>query len=230
MDIHRPKPFHGMREFLKEYGIIVLGVLTALLLEQAVDWLHWTHDVHTEREALLKEVRANASTAYDRVLEQPCIEKRLSELMTVFQRHDEGRPLGVVGRVGAPLEIWGDNGTWSMAVAGGGLNHMPLAERTAFSDAFANYDAGWRILHDERTAWLPLGVLDHAGSLRDADWAMLRIAFAQARAASDEAAHIAPFMLRGSATGQNPEGNASVAGVFKAAGFGSEICKPLLSP
>jgi hypothetical protein len=30
MDIHKPKPIHNWREFLKEYAIIVLGVLTAL--------------------------------------------------------------------------------------------------------------------------------------------------------------------------------------------------------
>jgi hypothetical protein len=30
MDIHKPKPWHGLREFLKEYLIIVIGVLTAL--------------------------------------------------------------------------------------------------------------------------------------------------------------------------------------------------------
>lgn len=30
MDIHKPKPWHGVREFLKEYLIIVVGVLTAL--------------------------------------------------------------------------------------------------------------------------------------------------------------------------------------------------------
>jgi hypothetical protein len=37
MDIHKPKPWHGLREFLKEYAIIVVGVLTALAGEQAVD-------------------------------------------------------------------------------------------------------------------------------------------------------------------------------------------------
>ena len=41
MDIHKPKPWHGWREFLKEYAIIVVGVLTALAAEQVVDWLHW---------------------------------------------------------------------------------------------------------------------------------------------------------------------------------------------
>ncbi|MDB5442210.1 MAG: hypothetical protein JWP73_586, partial [Phenylobacterium sp.] len=33
MDIHKPKPWHGLREFLKEYAIIVVGVLTALAAE-----------------------------------------------------------------------------------------------------------------------------------------------------------------------------------------------------
>ena len=28
MDVHKPKPWHGWREFLKEYGIIVLGVVS----------------------------------------------------------------------------------------------------------------------------------------------------------------------------------------------------------
>src|SRR6516162_1059103 len=37
MHVHRPKLVHGLGEFLKEYGIIVLGVLTALALEQAVE-------------------------------------------------------------------------------------------------------------------------------------------------------------------------------------------------
>ena len=34
MDIHKPKAWHGVREFLKEYMIIVVGVLTALGAEQ----------------------------------------------------------------------------------------------------------------------------------------------------------------------------------------------------
>ena len=34
MDIHKPKPWHGWREFLKVYATIVIGVLTALAAEQ----------------------------------------------------------------------------------------------------------------------------------------------------------------------------------------------------
>jgi hypothetical protein len=38
MDIHKPKPWHGVREFLKEYLIVVGGLLTALAAEQGVEW------------------------------------------------------------------------------------------------------------------------------------------------------------------------------------------------
>jgi hypothetical protein len=37
MDIHKPKPWHGWREFLKEYATLVIGVLTALAFQQAGD-------------------------------------------------------------------------------------------------------------------------------------------------------------------------------------------------
>jgi hypothetical protein len=35
LEIHKPKPWHGLREFLKDYLIIVVGVLTALAAETA---------------------------------------------------------------------------------------------------------------------------------------------------------------------------------------------------
>jgi hypothetical protein len=43
MDIHKPKPWHGLREFLKEYVIIAVGVMTALGAEAVVENLHWRH-------------------------------------------------------------------------------------------------------------------------------------------------------------------------------------------
>jgi hypothetical protein len=52
LDIHKPKPWHGLREFLKEYVIIVVGVLTALAFEQGVEWLHWRHVTEVTEEHL----------------------------------------------------------------------------------------------------------------------------------------------------------------------------------
>ena len=39
MDIHKPKPWRGWPEFLKEIGTIVIGVLIALGAEQGVEWV-----------------------------------------------------------------------------------------------------------------------------------------------------------------------------------------------
>lgn len=41
MHVHLPKPLHGWRAFAGEVGIIVLGVLVALGLDQVADQIHW---------------------------------------------------------------------------------------------------------------------------------------------------------------------------------------------
>jgi hypothetical protein len=52
MEIHTPKAFRGWRGFLKEYRTIVIGVLTALGAEQAVEAYHHREQVRQGEEAL----------------------------------------------------------------------------------------------------------------------------------------------------------------------------------
>ena len=59
MDIHKPKPWHGWREFLKEYAIIVVGVLTALGAEQIAERIHEAHTSAEARENIRAEIAAN---------------------------------------------------------------------------------------------------------------------------------------------------------------------------
>lgn len=228
MDIHKPKPWHGWREFLKEYGIIVLGVLTALAFEQAAEWMHWRHESETERAALYEEASENLGTVKSHMLLQPCIERRLADLDLVFQRHDQGQPLGLVSHVSFPIAFEGDNGAWSLAVSGGGLNHLPERDRLRFSTAFNGYAAWVRDILEERAIWHRLAVLDHPEALKDADWAMLRVALAEAHASSDLTAHYGPFVLREFTLGQEAKYVASPEQVFKATGLGSEFCTPLI--
>lgn len=57
MDIHHKHgPIRNWREFLKEYGIIVLGVLTALAGEQAVEAVHHHYEAKEVRDALDQEL------------------------------------------------------------------------------------------------------------------------------------------------------------------------------
>ena len=83
MDIHKPKPWHGLREFLKEYMINVVGVLTALAAEQSVEWLHWQERVEEGRQALKQEVMAQDRSFVYRIAVHPCVESRLTEMEAI---------------------------------------------------------------------------------------------------------------------------------------------------
>jgi hypothetical protein len=84
MDIHKPKPIHNWREFLKEYAIIVLGVATALAAEQAVEWVHWQSEVAQAKDVIATELVSNVTGAIDRVRTKSCAERRLAELALIL--------------------------------------------------------------------------------------------------------------------------------------------------
>src|SRR6266481_4454475 len=86
MDIHKPKPWRGVREFLKEYLIIVIGVLTALAAEQGVEWLHWRHEMQVADTALRKELHFDGLYAFDAIAAWPCEQARLDELSAALRR------------------------------------------------------------------------------------------------------------------------------------------------
>jgi hypothetical protein len=79
-DVHKPKPRHGLCEFLREYVIVVAGVLTTLAGEQAVEWLHRRHVSEQTQQGLDGEVRSNLEHAADRLSWRGCLQARLAEL------------------------------------------------------------------------------------------------------------------------------------------------------
>jgi hypothetical protein len=185
MDIHKPKSWHGMREFLKEYGIIVLGVLTALAFEQAVEKLHWRNEVEAERGALLGEVQANLNALLYRQSEQPCIDHRLAEIAEVLRRQAHGEPLGLRASIGRP-PVWVEGtGSWQIAVSGQALAHMPLDEKLKFSDAFSTF-GDYNVLRErEDDVWRHLRLLDEQAVLAPNDWVTLHADYADAKAFND---------------------------------------------
>jgi hypothetical protein len=204
MDIHKPKSWHGVREFLKEYGIIVLGVLTALAFEQMVEALHWRHEVETERRALLGEVQVNLNALLFRQSEQPCIDRRLAEITEVFRRQSHGEPLGLHAPVSRPQPWEESTGSWQIAVADQALSHMPLAEKLKFSDAFSSFDAFNAMREREDEAWRNLSLLDQAPNLTPADWAKLHDDYAVAKGVSERVSAALWYPLARTNMGEKP--------------------------
>lgn len=84
MDLRLPKPIHGWRQLLGEVGIIVLGVLLALVAEQIAQAIH---DRDTARDTLAEvsdELGDDLSSIALRGQAEPCIDRRLTELRGIF--------------------------------------------------------------------------------------------------------------------------------------------------
>jgi hypothetical protein len=150
MDIHKPKPWHGLREFLKEYLIIVVGVLTALGGEQAVELVHRQQEVGEAREALREEMVADATLLKLDLEEVPCVQARLDRI-TAWANGGEFPPVNM-GLAGTELSA----SAWDEAKAAA-VSRMPLKQRIAYDKFYAAVRDRNETTHDERVALSNLG-------------------------------------------------------------------------
>jgi len=204
MDVHKPKPWRGWRELLKEVGTIVIGVLIALGAEQAVESLHWRHEVASERAALSDEARDNLSAVNYRIEEDACITRRLAEVEDGLRRQAKGLPIGFKAPVSKPPLWVATTGSWDIALSGQALAHMPHAEKLGFSDAFDAYKAFAVLRNEEDAIWRRLGLINHPDILGPNDWAGLHQAFSEAVEMNNRMKTLTKYIMTSAALGRRP--------------------------
>jgi hypothetical protein len=133
MEIHKPKPWHGWREFLKEYLIIVVGVLTALGAEQVVEQLHWRHQVEQAREVLGFDLRRVMAFAGAQDAGSPCIGARLVEMDDLLDAAAASGRLPEIGRIPIPGRGAWVMRSWSALTSGQTLSHLPNRQQLSLS-------------------------------------------------------------------------------------------------
>ena len=180
MDIHKPKPFHSLREFLSEISVIVCGILIALGLEQGIEAWHWHAVVGEEREALRDEIGQLRAAMKGQFELDPCYVARLADVKEIIRRHDANEPLGIARPLGRPLFPPTPHPLWELAVSDQSLAHMKLSEKRRFTAAYDWMPVYEGITGDERAAWRQLQVLNHADKLTLADWSTVRDAYEHA--------------------------------------------------
>jgi hypothetical protein len=226
MHFRLPKPMHGWREFTGEVGIIVIGVLIALAAEQVVEDFHWRNAVAGERKALHEALRDELSEPVGRLTQEPCIRRRLGELLIVFERHKHGEPLGIAGPVGVPGVVGSSTDAWRTAAGGETLDHMKLDERLDLGRGFAALASMRSELLDEAHTWDELRRLDHPGILEAGDWPQLRAAYADALAWDDRNVFLSRWILKYDTEGERADG--PTLDVLRTKGSVHSLCEPLL--
>lgn len=178
MDIHKPKPIHGWRDFLKEIGVIVIGVSIALAGEQAVE--KWRdHRQYVEAlEAMRAELSDNLFILARRPLISACASVRMREISALLdkaEKHESFSPPNWIGGAsGARIRYAAENET-----SRSGL--FSPADQRQYNSLYS-YMHSIEVEQDrERQAWGRLEQLEGRSSAPPEMIANLRDALAQAR-------------------------------------------------
>ena len=117
MDIHKPQPWRGWSELLKEIGTIVLGVSIAIGFEQAVEWRHWRHKLADADAAVRFELHDDdMPQAYARIVVRGCLDKRLDALTAALATNQSRETFARLARdYLPPLRTWDMNARHVMA-------------------------------------------------------------------------------------------------------------------
>jgi hypothetical protein len=191
MDIHKPKPIHNWREFLKEYAIIVLGVATALAAEQAVETLHNHSRAAEARTQIRAEIAYSLGQMGVRQATEVCTTRRLDEVDALIAASvDRNLPQDALW-IGRPLATVGSDSQYKSASESGSVSLKDNDEQATYAQLyrlFATYDQQQL---NEQKAWADLRTLERHPPPTPAIDVLLRSAVQQARSARwyIEAAH-----------------------------------------
>ena len=179
------RPRDGWRVFSGEVGVIVLGVLIALVAQQVAEDWQWRQNVARTKSDLNAQISAAVANSAERAAVDPCLSQRLSQLaIKVAASRGEwtGDPYILPGersvkefvRYAVPLVYrtpdrdFPDD-VWQQAKAGGVLAHMTPADIPRYADAFAMIST-LRSLRDTESDWqAELSFLAFDGPLGSSD-------------------------------------------------------------
>jgi len=181
MDIHKPKPIHNFREFLKEVGTIVLGVSIALAAEQSVEMLHNRSRATESRESVHAEIARNLALMEEREKFEYCVKMRLEEVEKLVAASAAGQKLPDTIWLGRPDGFLMQDGKYKSALASGNASLFNEHEQAAYADLYAAFSNYMQTVLDEQKTWASLRVLEkHPAPSQALDW-QLRNTLQQAR-------------------------------------------------
>jgi hypothetical protein len=167
MHLHRPKPLHGARELLTEIGVIVVGIIIALGLEQAVVSFHEGRITAEARDEVRAEVRENLWWVERREAGEACIGQRLAQIGDLLDRARHRRPYAAAQRVSQGIFAKVTSIRWEANAQAGRASLFTHEEQRYFGNMYYTTDLFSRTQDKEEDVWADMSTmvgLDHLTS------------------------------------------------------------------
>lgn len=224
---HKHGPLRNWREFAKEIGVIVIGVLIALGGEQAVEAIHHRQEVHDARDALEEELAWDLGAFKDYVGTGPCMARRLDELDRWEKAWEDGRRLPLLRSVAIPTGRPFRTAVWRVT-ASDAVARMPLRERIGYATIYDEVDNQDRLHSEAANVWRDIAQYGGARHLSEDQLRQISNDIAKARGllgimqsnyAKQMVADAARLQVSASAPPKNAEEQEALA----------VVCEPLLA-
>jgi hypothetical protein len=143
--IHRPKAPHGARELAIEIGVIVVGIVIAIGLEQTVEALHHQSQRSELEQQLRTDIRLNRDFITGDLAAAHSVVAWATDQAEAVARAGASGPLRMRRMPNAKL-LRPDAGVWPAAKANGRANLLPTGEQNWFEDL--NQAEGYTFITD----------------------------------------------------------------------------------
>jgi hypothetical protein len=196
MEIHKPKPIHNWRELMTEIGVIVIGILIALGLEQAVESWHTSEQTELARRAVDTEVRFNLAKANREQDMRACMGRQLAALSDAIGTNDqrEVRRLLTTGGFVGPFP-W-THAAWQAAVDSGAADRFEPGRRRRYWLLYGTVNASDRAQDQYWDAYNQLRSIAQSGLSQSAQASGTELAQLARMMAAEEQKLSATALLR----------------------------------
>jgi len=160
MHVHLPKPLHGWRQFAGEVGIIVIGVLIALGVEQIASAVHDRASKREARQAVYAEIRQNLSYMKARMVTQGCVERRLDEIGNLLKKAGDGPISPQPSWIGQPAIWFNEDERWQAAAGSGRASLFSAGEQSRLAGIYVATKQFLGAEEREQDAWAQLRGLE----------------------------------------------------------------------
>jgi len=197
MRVHGPKLFGDWRDFLREFAIIVLGVLTALLAQSVVEELSWRQKVEAALSDMDNELSVgDGPQAYTRLAIDRCVTTELDAIRNAVERGDRAGSRAKIDGLWLPRRTY-DYLAREAAAASDVSSHMSSDRMLQYRIAYEVMPNMNRLAEKELSDQAHLGALPrNGGPLETAEKLAAIDAVEALRADNDEMTREARFMLR----------------------------------